>query len=85
MRCHILNNATLGGSASRLRIKNLFDKWVKQLEIHKTKLSIGNKDGAFRGKVKCSNAKWEISDKVSGPGKDRTCAGLWQKNANLLL
>lgn len=46
-----MNNVTLGGSASRLRIKNLFDKWVKQLEIRKTKLSIGNKDGAFKGKV----------------------------------
>lgn len=42
-----------------------FDKWVKQLEIHKTKLSKDNKDCAYKGKVNHTDAKWEMSDKVS--------------------
>ena len=64
-----MNNISLRGSAGRLRIRHLFDKWVKQLEIHKTKLSKDNKDGADRGKVNCTNAKWEIRDKVSARWK----------------
>lgn len=56
MRCHItfLNNITSGDSTSRLRMIFFFfffmDKWVKQLEIHKTKLSKDNKDCAYKGK-----------------------------------
>lgn len=34
-----LNDITFGGNTIRFRMKNLFDKWVKQLEIHETKLS----------------------------------------------
>lgn len=34
--------------------------------MHRIKLSKDDKDGAFIGKVKCTNAKWEIDDKVSG-------------------
>lgn len=71
MRCHItfLNNITSGDSTSRLRMIFFFfffmDKWVKQLEIHKTKLSKDNKDCAYKGKVNHTDAKWETSDKVS--------------------
>lgn len=81
-----MNNITLGGSASRLRIKNLSDKWVKQLESHKTKLSKDDKDGAFRGKVKCTNAKRETSDKVSGLWERQSlCRAVAEKGKSLSL
>lgn len=33
--------------------------------MHKTELSKDNKDGAYKGKVNHTDAKWETSDKVS--------------------
>lgn len=65
MRCHICEKYHIWRQCKQAQNENFFDIWVKQLEMHKTELSKDNKDGAYKGKVNHTDAKWETSDKVS--------------------